>query len=711
MGQRQSAENIGSKPPIVRSNKQSFDVSIPSRHPTIGLSSFENLIPPLFVKICHHLSSNELMSVPRISKHIKNRFDPITCCRGYLNVDLAIGSNQNRELLMLRSATRLSLHHRACIATQQAIDNTIHALTSGSLESLHLVEQNFIINQSVLLPLLQHCASPTNRLRELHIQFESNAPLSSNQHNSFMQSWNGLKQCEHLTYLCFESHRFVPFQSWRALYEALPNSLKEFHLKVGIPSEDPLAVWQTMLQSNEFLPFLRKFYIIEDISYDRDIAVIIQSTIMSQTNTIRPISYWLVGASVDEIRTFPLHQLHFGSLSEAAEKMLLECASNVWPDLESLKILVQPGSNDFAALNNLLSLRHITELDIGIREDAESCFASEQMTFGHLPTLRFLRITIGNYQSERVGDLFLADSLPNLEVLHLRCYHMSLQRLENVIKAASHCRQVALGDDGKLSPSLMLAMTLHYCRSVVLVDFTTDWVRREEHVEDVIRAFKLYPVDAHHMQNLVRISMPVDRFCDSALHLLNHQLSTAPLLQAFHANAGDSLLRMYILISLPFVRNMPLDRHNGLLLIPQKQRNKLMNKFVEKLVVPSISELEIRHRDSLFCQSEDFEQIMITDKTDKTHTIVPMFRQEADRTGLTGRQHFASHVRKILSKRQQARLSAWDAADYSICTSRNSSEVRKLSRPAKGVTIVFRRTKSPDTCHPLSTGLTFCAIP
>lgn len=433
---------------------------------------------------------------------------------------------------------------------------------------------------------------------------------------------------------------------------------------------------------------------------------------MSQTNMIRPISYLhsVSDAPFDNIRSFPLKQLHLTEWGKSAEQVLLKCPIAIWPNLEkfTLSALVVNGTTGFTVLRNFLSVHTITYLDITVQMMYFRPLAVlTHTTLGHLPTLRFLHLRIDAHFS---GTMFYANSLSNLEVLHVRCHEMSLNALSNVLKAAPNCRHVTLIDEGSaseimhlydMSPTSMLAMTLHHCPSVAIVDVVSDLRCPYEHIEDVIRTFKEYPIDDTHMQKLVRVSLPICQCCDAALHYLIRRLSSAPMLQAFHIprRTHRSLLRTCILAGLPHLRNLPFH-HTIFPVLPHKQMQRLLSVCAEPLPICVLSPSDDLRLDN---RSMDLDELMIMremfmhTKFMATPASVPVFRQETNSFGLTGRQQFEAHVRQKLDKQQQA-LSKWDAGDYSVCTERETQVVSTSSNQSKGISSPFRKQSSPDTC-------------
>lgn len=632
--------------------------------------------------------------LPRVSKLISRRFDPVTCCRGSVNLTVInqtkrslLSIEQKRELLMIPNATRLSLHYRAVkmsqVDSQQLTNHTIDAVRSGSLHSFsmfgHAHEQSYTMLVNVL------SAAPNGHLLELHIDLVSenvSDNVFTQSQTFFSQSWNDMKQCRQLKYLFFKVDRNDrAFESMCSEpFAALPNSLKELTIDFGVMIEPLFLAWKILLQSTEYLPLLEKFSIaqnFDDDHYDEEIAHVITTTIMSQTNKIRPICHWRAGTSLDNIRSFPLKYLSLRVLSPETEQLLLQCPSDMWPDLKILRmcVQVQKRSNYFLTMCTLLLLRNITELDLVVG-DRVSCVDLEGMIF---PALRFLRL---RFQCHSNGNLFLVGSLPNLEALHVHHPQISLTAVENVLKAASNCRQVTMSYVDTISLTLVLAMTLHCCRYVVIADVTVGYRDNDhhQHVEDVSQAFELYPLDLQHMQHLVRISHPVHEYCNAAFHLLIRHLSSAPLLQIFNSRKYGSLLQLRIVASLLHLRKAPLDyNQESLPKIFHMQQRHLLSKCTERLPIPFISPLEARRRDSIFHQSVDLGQLVVTDPM-LTGTIelmsmpasVPVFRQESNNSGIPGRQYFEEYVRQRLSKQERAHFLSWDSGDYSSCLQRDT---------------------------------------
>lgn len=698
-------------------------------------SPFESIIPPLFAVICSYLEWQDTHVLLRLSKRAHRMYDPLTCCNGLLTVDTSTFKQSfaqkflsyfaqgrdvpsKNQLLFIQCINRLSLkldlhhEHKWLIPIMNSLhqliaEQTGEALASGSLRSLSILERCDLLTPSVIDSIQIYIASPKCQLEELHVQFRTHFVFEL---SSFM------KQSVSLKYIHIEcgTGEDIPVDT---LLEHLPDSLEEFVIVAQTDLTEALhsavtpthpttyhSHWTELLRSDEYLPLLRRYSICGYCSGNDERARVLATTVMRQTNNIRPIEYWRAPLSdfqQHHVGSLPLRELVFADSNRqqvlsSSSFLLSSPGYNLWSQLDRLSICLKATADDVTAFSVFTSHRSITELEL--TWDVKNCnrsAACQVELLADLPALRFLNLPTGmpSRSAGKIGrsptTLFFVHICSKLEVLDVVCENMTMIQLEILLKAVPNCRQITLRQccitdvtDQRVFMSTMLAAVLFYCTHVVLVKITHKrWVLRDEHVNVVRESFQSYPFDAQNLHDLVQVSLETKlcHRCDAATHLLLHQLRAAPRLDMIDLQIGSNL-QAAVLLGMPRYRDAEQMRlHISQSInqsITEKSTVTLLKQCTERLRIPTsvASPLEQRRaslqRGSNLCRDQSLAARMIDRPINQSIEMderIGVFGLSVNQAGLTGRERFEQYFVSKLTGEEQKTLAGFNRGEYTSC--------------------------------------------
>lgn len=666
---------------------------------THALSHLEIIIKPLFIQTCQYLTINEnIKLIPRLSKQTRRMFDVNACCCGkYVSVllsDQTSDKANQREVQLMRHTSRLSVTYRRMTTHKpEWSDHLKAAIKSGHLKSLYITDPCFRHSKSALSWLLTDIASPTSRLQELHIEISGDYTYEHSNIQNFLRDCQALKQCAHLQYLHLKVDGERPFTSneTKPVLEALPPCLTEFIFHASVQKKDVLTVWRQMLESPDFLPFLKRFVVPMESCSHETIVEALSSTIMTQTGCIRPITYWRFSYELftDMVSCLPLAHLDIYGFTDGLRQLVSENNPSIlWPNLHNVQVMEQRGTTDWKTMLSLVNGRPITQLDLYIPDmnptisptTNQSTNQSVNFQSVHNPlifrALRFLKLTIHDTNSwSDQAPIFAANGMPCLEILNLHLFWFTSENLSSILQAGSGCRHLSI-TNYKVSSTLVLAIALSCCHSLITLDILDSHSSEPEHVEDVKSILTRFPIRNESLQHLKSLVMYTDQCCDAAYHYLVKQLAAAPQLQIFRRPTDNSTSLMRLCIApllLPHMRNIPERPMQALFSV--KTRSKLLAICAENVRCSYTSPLESRKYNVLLGQKRDADDMLLEERPQGhmffddfayVPTNVPALRGEADESGLTGQQQFVNYVHQKLTRDERAQLSQWARGDYSV---------------------------------------------
>lgn len=326
---RQRLNEPQSHPPSESSNQIDQSNNQTIRQPCCYISE---LPAPLFVLVCEYLELDEkCFRLPVLSKAMKSMFNPTTCCRGPLTVDL----RQNNSSIVDRCLARFAYTPYAssvrCMFWAVAIDRlfptgtnalilrTMEAVMDNpALHSLELTEDNFAIvhlmlsklssvnnrpisiNQSITLSHVH--ATTLSRLRVLKLYFWLLDTPESEYEVLKLCDWSALRYCTSLETFSFESD-FGPAEVLEPILDNLPHGLTE--LVMG-SFERIHSCLNARLRSPAYLPCLEWLR----VSGEHEEFLCGLSTVIPATGLPRPVTSLSTRIDTAGLNFDWCHQIH-----------------------------------------------------------------------------------------------------------------------------------------------------------------------------------------------------------------------------------------------------------------------------------------------------------------------------------------------------------------------------------------------------------------
>lgn len=306
------------------------------------------------------------------------------------------------------------------------------------------------------------------------------------------------------------------------------------------------------------------------------------------------------------------------------------------------------------------SYRSITDLDMIHRGDeqySQTPFINDaaMLALGSLRHLRSLRISTSRCElimSSDLSSLLPPDCWPNMRLISLDGFDLSITQLVTLMSAAPQCERFTHHTmHSSITALETLAVVLHHSACMTHVDITLS--RNGTHSVPLKRVFQRYPI-CDKVQNLVSVTLISEEdMCVGTYHYLLSQFTQAPKLIHFR------VLQQHDLLSSCSLRILPQLCADSLVpwLMNQPNRDFIMkfdqlHQFVCDAIDADSGGTGVHHYRFRYSHSPDPSIIRSNDSS-------------TTRRGDASRQAYFDTLYASLNNRQQMILARWEAGDYS----------------------------------------------
>lgn len=651
------------------------------------LSQLELLIEPVFIPMCAYLKLDEKCSrLPMLSRTLKSAFNPARCCNDYVRLSVFDKNSAHlAQTVVDVSQTSIFIWPYSSVVPYAQYAKGIRctiwvrthppnrrknillsmrkALVDGHLQILHMTEGCIMMpatQPAITCELLLSLNKPKVQLRELYIIISD---LRSEREAGF---FGALKHCKTLLQLHVE---MLNDDIDDQIIASLPNSLQDLIVSTASSKNDR---WNQALQQNDFLPMLRRFALREVTTPYAPSAQLpmlyfvdsLSNTIMIQTGQLRPINSWMTLTLQDLVlvNKFPITEISCSSVHDVTTE-LSGHPEDMLISLDSISLYLQDESPDPSALVIFAAHRPIRHFTFDSQTKLPHGSLSDDMVsaLSQMHMLRFLHLgssDIALCRSDDLTDLIPANCWPNLDVMTLRVTEITEEQLLIFLKAAPSCRSIHVQTElPSISSTLVLAMILFVCPNIVRIQiYPSEQQTSVESLDHMQDAFRRYPIQPSSCQKLVDLQLSELRCSAPALHYLVHQFTYAPRIEII-SFGPIALSALNLCIARSFVHVHCIYPMSKFQSIPELKNPKMA------------SLISYRPTGGAYVKSF-FEDLFYFDKKlynyNMTRDEILVAMYGADRPYPVIKPLFFETLYEVLTAKDQARLTSWDAGDYTV---------------------------------------------